>query len=79
METYDKNLISEVKKKLKKIGTLSLPLCRNDNSETEDVARDINKLAHEAYELIWLIENAAQKSVSMESLKEDGVPLPSKI
>jgi hypothetical protein len=74
METYDKNLISLVKKNLKKIGELSLPLCRNDkDSEAEDVARNINKLAHETFELIWLAENQNLEAVTMQALKEEGV------
>ena len=73
MEPYDKNLISLVKKNLKKIGSLSLPLCRDDRSDIEDVARNINKIAHESYELIWLAENSVKEKVDMESLKEQGV------
>ena len=79
METYDKNLISQVKKNLKEIGRLSLPLCRNDeDSKMEDVARSINKLAHETFELIWLAENYDKKTVTMQALEEQGVPLASK-
>jgi len=79
MEPFDKKLISAIKKNLKKIGNLSLPLCRNDSSHTEDVARDINKLAHETYELIWLAENGSCKKIDMETLSEKGVTLPSKL
>jgi galactose-1-phosphate uridylyltransferase len=37
--------------KLKLIGTLSLPLCGSDN-ETYGIARKINKLAREVYNII---------------------------
>ena len=74
MEPFDKNLISIIKKNLKEIGELTLPLCRNDDSHTEDVARDINKLAHDTYELIWLAENSIKKEIDMKTLKEKGVP-----
>ena len=73
MEPYDKNLISLVKKNLKQIGSLSLPLCRDNEGGIEDAARNINKIAHESYELIWLAENSAEKEISMKSLNEKGV------
>tara|TARA_Y100000310_G_C20389329_1_gene671999 strand:+ start:535 stop:780 length:246 start_codon:yes stop_codon:yes gene_type:complete len=77
MEPFDKNLISEVKKNLKKIGQLSLPLCRNEkDSSREDIARNINKLAHETYELLWLHENSNREGVIMDTLREKGVPMP---
>jgi hypothetical protein len=62
-----------VKKNLKQIGELSLPICRHDDSDTEDVARKINKLAHDTYELIWLVENSSKKEITMTDLKEKGV------
>ena len=74
MEPFDTKIISIIKKNLKEIGELTLPLCRNDDSHTEDVARDINKLAHDTYELIWLAENSIKKEIDMKTLKEKGVP-----
>ena len=74
MEPFDKKVISSLKKNLKEIGRQSIKLCHNNDSNTEDIARDINKLAHDGYELLWLRENAAAKAISMETLSEEGVP-----
>ena len=76
MEPLDKNIISIIKKNLKEIGELSLPLCRDDDSNTEDVARNINKIAHDTYELIWLAENSYKKAINMKDLNEAGVSVP---
>ena len=76
MEPFDKKVISSLKKSLKEIGKQSLNLCHHKNSQIEDTARDINKLAHDSYELIWLLENAARKIIDMDTLNEKGVPLP---
>ena len=74
MEPFDKKVVSSLKKSLKEIGRQSLNLCHHKDSSTEDIARDINKLAHDSYELLWLHENAANKAISMETLSEKGVP-----
>ena len=75
MEPFDKNIISIIKKNLKEIGNLSLPLCGHSDSKTEDTARGINKIAHDTYELIWLAESS-YKNVNMETLSEEGVKRP---
>jgi hypothetical protein len=71
-------VVSEIKKNLKEIGNLTLDLCgsQNPNPETRTKAQEINKLAHEMYELIWLEENSHKQEVSMKSLKEAGVNQP---
>jgi hypothetical protein len=78
MEPFDKNIISIIKKNLKKIGKLSVPLCQNKDSNAEDIARAINKIAHDTYEVIWLEEHSYKEGVSMRELKEEGVPSPLK-
>tara|TARA_R100000808_G_C2084755_1_gene107327 strand:- start:16 stop:183 length:168 start_codon:yes stop_codon:yes gene_type:complete len=41
--------IKHLKKEMKKIGELTLPLCRNENTLTRETAIKVNSIAHECY------------------------------
>ena len=47
----DKELIIQIKGIFKKIGKISLPLCRHNDDQIEDLCREINGLAHVGYDI----------------------------